>query len=89
MQKASDLRLPLLVSRSVHTTRQADSHSLLKFGMNTKKSCEVDSFSQHVHHLTALDNIRQVSMVVSQGIALSCAPTIHLPIFPAYAFPVL
>ena len=71
LQKASDLRLPLLVSNSAHTctSQQADSHSLLKFGMNAKKSHEVDSFSRHVHHLTTLGNITQVSMVVSQGIA--------------------
>lgn len=60
MQRASDLRLPLLISKSVHTAQQAD--SLLKFGMNVKKSHEVESFSQHVHHFTTQGNITQVSM---------------------------
>ena len=64
LQKASGLRLPLLVPKSVHTAQQADGHSLLKFGMNAKKSHEVDSFSRHVHHLTTLGNITQVSIFI-------------------------
>lgn len=61
LQKASSLRLPLLVPKSVDATQQADGHSLLKFGMTAKKSHEVDSFSQHVHHLATLGSITQVN----------------------------
>ena len=61
LHKASTLRLPFLVSKPVHSIRQATSHSILTFGMNAKKSHEVDAFSQHVNHFASQESIKQVS----------------------------